>query len=101
MGPSMDQVLLVGLPVLVLLVVLWAVATALKPRDHGLSDAERYQRELAARSAGHQAAQAPAALGAGGGIEATLRPSQNTQQQHQQDSHAPPTMRPGQPLNPA
>jgi ribosomal protein L7/L12 len=60
----MGDVLLVGFPALVLLAVLWAVSAALKPRDHGLSDAERYQRELAARSAAHQAAQTQAALAA-------------------------------------
>jgi hypothetical protein len=57
----MGDVLLVILPALILAAVLWAVATALKPRDSGISDAERYQLELAVRSQAHYAAQVRAA----------------------------------------
>ncbi|MBT2513771.1 hypothetical protein J7E82_09605 [Arthrobacter sp. ISL-30] len=83
----MGDVLLVGFPALVLLAVLWAVSAALKPRDHGLSDAERYQRELAARSAAHQAAQTQAALAARAKMEASTR-HRDAEQRHQQNPQA-------------
>ena len=60
----MGDVLLVILPALILAAVLWAFATALKPRDFGMSDAERYQHELAVRSQAHYAAQVQAATAA-------------------------------------
>ena len=84
----MGDVLLVMLPALILAAVLWAVATALKPRDFGLSDAERYQLELAARSQAHYAAQVRAATAARARVDAATRPSQNEQQQSQQAEHA-------------
>lgn len=84
----MGDVLLIMLPALILAAVLWAVATALKPRDFGLSDAERYQMELAARSQAHYAAQVQAATAARARVEASTRPSQNEQQQSQQAEHA-------------
>ena len=79
----MGEVLLVILPALILAGVLWAFATALKPRDFGISDAERYQHELAARSQAHYAAQVQAATAARARVDAVTRPSQNEQQQLQ------------------
>jgi hypothetical protein len=76
------------LPALILTAVLWAVATALKPRNFGISEAERYQRELAVKSHAHYAAQVQAAEAARARVEATTRPSQNSQQQSQQADHA-------------
>lgn len=84
----MGDVLIVMLPGLILAAVLWTVATALKPRNFGISDAERYQRELAVKSQAHYAAQVEAAVAARARIEATTRPSQNSQQQSQQEDHA-------------
>jgi ribosomal protein L7/L12 len=79
----MGEVLLVILPALILVAVLWAFATALKPRDFGMSDAQRYQLELAARSQAHYAAQVQAATAARARVDAVTRPSQNEQQQFQ------------------
>ena len=84
----MGDVLLVMLPALILAAVLWAVTTALKPRNFGISDAERYQRELAVKSLAHYAAQVQAAEAARARVEATTRPSQNSQQQSQQADNA-------------
>ena len=84
----MGDVLLVMLPALILTAVLWAVTTALKPRNFGISDAERYQRELAVKSLAHYSAQVQAAEAARARVEATTRPSQNTQQQSQQADNA-------------
>jgi hypothetical protein len=84
----MGDVLLVMLPALMLAAVLWAVTTALKPRNFGISDAERYQRELAVKSLAHYSAQVQAAEAARARVEATTRPSQNTQQQSQQADNA-------------
>jgi ribosomal protein L7/L12 len=84
----MGDVLLVILPALILAAVLWAVVTALKPRDFGISDAERYQLELAVRSQAHYAAQVQAATAARARVDAATRPSQNEQQQSQQAEHA-------------
>lgn len=84
----MGDVLLVILPALILAAVLWAFATALKPRDFGLSDAERYQQELAVKSQAHYAAQVQAATAARARVDAVTRPSQNEQQQSQQADHA-------------
>jgi ribosomal protein L7/L12 len=84
----MGDVLLVILPALILAAVLWAVVTALKPRDFGMSDAERYQHELALRSQAHYAAQVQAATAARARVDAVTRPSQNEQQQSQQADHA-------------
>ncbi len=84
----MGDVLLVMLPALILAAVLWAVTTALKPRNFGISDAERYQRELAVKSLAHYAAQVQAAESARARVEATTRPSQNSQQQSQQADNA-------------
>lgn len=84
----MGDVLLVILPALILAAVLWAVATALKPRDFGMSEAERYQHELAARSQAHYAAQVQAATAARARVDAVTRPSQNEQQKSQQADHA-------------
>lgn len=89
MGPGVGDALLVGLPGLVLLAVLWGISVALKPRHHGLSDAERYQRELAVRSAAHHAEQVRAAMAARARIAASTKPSQNEQQQAQQDHILP------------
>jgi ribosomal protein L7/L12 len=84
----MGDVLLVILPALILAAVLWALVTALKPRDAGMSDAERYQHELAVRSQAHYAAQVQAATAARARVDAVTRPSQNEQQQSQQADHA-------------
>lgn len=84
----MGDVLLVILPALILAAVLWAFATALRPRDFGMSDAERYQQELAVRSQAHYAAQVEAATAARARVDAVTRPSQNEQQQSQQADHA-------------
>ena len=59
----MGDVLIVMLPALILVAVLWAVSTALKPRNTGISDAERYQQDLAVKSQAHYAAQVQAAVG--------------------------------------
>jgi ribosomal protein L7/L12 len=89
----MGDVLLVILPALILAAVLWAVVTALKPRDFGISDAERYQLELAVRSQAHYAAQVQAATAARARVDAATRPSQNEQQQSQQAEHARASLR--------
>ncbi|MFJ5957345.1 hypothetical protein ACIQC5_15480 [Paenarthrobacter sp. NPDC092416] len=81
---NLGDVLMIGLPLIILVGVLWALSAAFKPRDTGLSDAERYQHELAVRSAAHQAAQAQAALAARARITAATKPSQNEAQQTQQ-----------------
>lgn len=105
----MGDVLLVMLPALILAAVLWAIVRALKPRDFGLSDAERYQQELAVRSLAHYAAQVQAATAARARVDAATRPSQNEQQQSQQADHARQALRaqtgqapvlPGGQLNP-
>src|SRR6478609_1420022 len=85
----MGDVLTVLVPALVLAAALWAFATALKPRDGGMSDADRYQLELARRSQAHYAAQVQAALAARARMEAAALPSQNRQQQIQQQEHHP------------
>ncbi|MFE4836849.1 hypothetical protein ACFRAU_19490 [Arthrobacter sp. NPDC056691] len=85
----MGDVLTVLVPALVLAAALWALATALKPRDGGMSDADRYQLDLARRSQAHYAAQVQAALAARARMEAAALPSQNRQQQIQQDQHRP------------
>lgn len=85
----MGDALLVILPALILATVLWAGVTALRPRDFGMSDAERYQLELAARSQAHEAAQAEAATAARARIDAATRPSQNKQQQAERSRAAP------------
>jgi ribosomal protein L7/L12 len=84
----MGDVLILILPVLLLAAVLWALSTALKPRNNGMSEAERYQQDLARRSQAHYAAQVQAATAARARIDAATRPSQNEQQQTQQQDHA-------------
>jgi ribosomal protein L7/L12 len=84
----MGELLMVLLPALILVAVLWALSTALRPRDSGVSDAERYQQDLAMRSAEHYAAQVRAATAARARVDANTRPSQNEQQQSQQEDHA-------------
>jgi ribosomal protein L7/L12 len=84
----MGDVVIVMLPAVILVAVIWAVTTALKPRDTGISDAERYQMELALRSQAHYAAQVRAATAARARVDASTRPSQNEQQQSQQADHA-------------
>lgn len=84
----MGEILTVLLPAIILVAVLWALSTALRPRDSGVSDAERYQQDLAMRSAEHYAAQVRAATAARARLEANTRPSQNEQQQSQQEDHA-------------
>lgn len=54
-----------------------------------MSDADRYQLELARRSQAHYAAQVQAALAARARMEAAALPSQNRQQQIQQHEHHP------------
>lgn len=77
MGNNLGDLLLTALPLVILIGLLWAVSTALRPRDTGVSEAERYQRELASRSAAHQASQIQAALAQRARIEASAQPSQN------------------------
>ena len=84
----MGEILMVLLPAIILVAVLWALSTALRPRDSGVSDAERYQLDLAMRSAEHYAAQVRAATAARARVDANTRPSQNEQQQSQQEDHA-------------
>src|SRR6476620_251641 len=84
----MGDVLIVILSVLILMAVLWALSTALKPRDTGMSEAERYQLDLARRSQAHYAAQVQAATAARARVDAATRPSQNEQQHTQQQDHA-------------
>ena len=84
----MGEILTVLLPAIILVAVLWALSTALRPRDSGVSDAERYQHDLAMRSAEHYAAQVRAATAARARLDANTRPSQNEQQQSQQEDHA-------------
>ncbi|CAH0232718.1 hypothetical protein SRABI83_02669 [Arthrobacter sp. Bi83] len=84
----MGDVLIAIVPVLVLAAVLWALSTALKPRDTGMSEADRYQLDLARRSQAHYAAQVQAATAARARVDAATRPSQNEQQQTQQNDHA-------------
>ncbi|MDQ0680851.1 ribosomal protein L7/L12 [Arthrobacter pascens] len=84
----MGEILMVLLPAIILVAVLWALSTALRPRDSGMSDAERYQQDLAMRSAEHYAAQVRAATAARARVDANTRPSQNEQQQSQQEDHA-------------
>ncbi|WOH20833.1 hypothetical protein IRJ34_20400 [Paenarthrobacter sp. GOM3] len=84
---NFGDVLTIVLPLLILVGLLWALTAAFKPRDTGLSDAERYQRELAARSAAHQASQAQAALALRARIEASTKPSQNAASQNEQAQH--------------
>lgn len=75
----MGELLLVLLPAIILAALMWGVAAALRPRDTGMSDAEKYQRDLAERSAQHYAAQVQAATDARARLERNTRPSQNTQ----------------------
>ncbi|TLM84200.1 hypothetical protein [Pseudarthrobacter sp. NamE5] len=75
----MGELLLVLLPAIVLVALIWGLATALSPRSSGVSDAEKYQRDLADRSARHYAAQVQAAMAARTRLEAKTRPSQNVQ----------------------
>lgn len=84
----MGDVLLVILPALILAAVLWGLSTALRPRNPGISDAERYQLELAMRSQAHYAEQVRAATAARARVDAATRPSQNEQQQSQQRENA-------------
>jgi ribosomal protein L7/L12 len=84
----MGDVLIIMLPALILAAVLWAVSAALKPRNFGISDAERYQLDLAMRSRAHYEAQVKAAMAARARVDAATRPSQNEQQHSQQAEHA-------------
>lgn len=101
----MGDVLTVLVPALILAAALWGFATALKPRDGGMSDADRYQLDLARRSQAHYAAQVQAAMAARARVEAASLPSQNRQQQMRH--HGPPPLpgppapgHPGRPDNP-
>ncbi len=84
----MGDFLMVLLPAGVLVAIIWAFTTALRPRDTGTSDAETYQQDLARRSAEHYAEQVRVATAARARLEANTRPSQNEQQQSQQEDHA-------------
>lgn len=84
----MGDFLMVLLPAGVLVAIIWAFTTALRPRDTGTSDAEKYQQDLARRSAEHYAEQVRVATAARARLEANTRPSQNEQQQSQQEDHA-------------
>ncbi|MFK0007639.1 hypothetical protein ACIQTZ_11345 [Paenarthrobacter sp. NPDC090520] len=89
MGNNLGDLLLTALPLVVLVGLLWAVSAALRPRETGISDAERYQCELAARSAAHQASQVQAALASRARIEASTKPSQNRAQTTQHGAGSP------------
>ena len=84
---TLGDALIVAGPAAILVMVIWAVNHAFKPRNFGISDAERYQRELAERSAAHQAEQARAALASRARINASTLPSQNQQQARQQSEN--------------
>ncbi|PNH84026.1 hypothetical protein [Arthrobacter sp. AFG20] len=96
----MGDVLTVLVPALILAAALWALATALKPRDGGMSDADRYQLDLARRSQAHYAAQVQAAMAARARLEAAALPSQNRQQQIQQQNQHPAALATGGTLDP-
>ena len=81
----MGELLLMMLPAIVLVSLIWGLFTALSPRDSGMSDAEKYQRDLAERSAQHYAAQVEAATAARARLERNTMPSQNTAQAKQSD----------------
>ncbi len=84
----MGDILILALPLVILIVVVWGLSTALKPRDPGMSDAERYQQVLAAKSAEHDRAQVRAAMEAHARIAASTRPSQNTASATEQQQSA-------------
>lgn len=84
----MGDILMVLLPAGILVAVLWTLTTALRPRDSGTSDAEKYQQDLARRSAAHYAEQVRLATAVRARLEGNTRPSQNEQQQSQQEDHA-------------
>ena len=84
----MGDILMVLLPAGILVAVLWTLTTALRPRDTGTSEAEKYQQDLARRSAAHYAEQVRLATAVRARLEANTRPSQNEQQQSQQADHA-------------
>jgi ribosomal protein L7/L12 len=84
----MGDILMVLLPAGILVAVLWTLTTALRPRDTGISEAEKYQQDLARRSAAHYAEQVRLATAVRARLEANTRPSQNEQQQSQQADHA-------------
>lgn len=84
----MGDILMVLLPAGILVAVLWTLATALRPRDSGTSEAEKYQQDLARRSAEHYAEQVRVATAVRARLEANTRPSQNEQQQSQQADNA-------------
>jgi hypothetical protein len=81
----MGELLLVLLPAIVLVALIWGLFSALSPRDSGMSDAEKYQRDLAERAAQHYAAQVQAATAARALLERNTRPSQNAQASTQSD----------------
>ena len=87
----MGEILLVLLPAMVLVALIWGLSTALSPRDSGMSDAEKYQHDLAERSAEHYAAQVRAATAARARLDANTRPARTT------TNHPPPgdALRPG------
>lgn len=84
----MGDVLQVILPALILAAALWGLSTALRPRNPGISDAERYQLDLAMKSQAHYAEQVRVATAARARVDAATRPSQNEQQQSQQRENA-------------
>ncbi len=86
---TLGDVLIVVAPAAILGMVIWALNHAFKPRDFGVSEAERYQRELARRSAAHQAEQVRAALAVRERINASTLPSQNQEQARQQSENHP------------
>ncbi|GAA2862454.1 hypothetical protein [Paenarthrobacter ilicis] len=90
MGTNSGDVLIILLPLAILVGLIWALSAAFKPRNTGISDAERYQQELASRSAAHQAAQVQEALALRARIEASTKPSQNTASQTEQAAQRTP-----------
>ena len=83
----MGELLLVLLPAIVLVALIWGLVAALSPRDAGISDAEKYQRDLAERSARHYAAQVEAATAARARMQARTRHEAHQPEQHDPGNH--------------
>ncbi|MGW9413971.1 hypothetical protein [Arthrobacter cupressi] len=98
---TLGDVLTVAVPVVILGMVIWALNQAFKPRDFGVSEAERYQRELARRSAAHQAEQTQAALAARARANTQAGHKQPPQPQPRLQRHAQPAAAPASGRPPA
>lgn len=85
----MGDVMVILLPVGILAAVLWGLSTAFRPRDGGMSDADRYQRDLAVQSAAHYAEQVRVAEALQAQIDAATLPSQNSRYAGGSTQHGP------------